>query len=139
MTRYLILVLLFGLITNRAESQTIKRYHQSFEVEDITAINIDAVGDVTVNTWAGNTVLVEVYVSSENGSTAVMKHLQAEGRYDLKWNQIGKAISISNKMQNKQTVKIKGVEMVETIKYIISIPDTYTPQDVATMRSFLKV
>jgi hypothetical protein len=127
--------LLLGLVL-QAYGQTIRRFHQSFEIEDLTAIQVAAEGDVTINTWAGNTILVEIYITTSVGTPALINLLQKDGRYDLLLEKSVTNAVVVNKMKHRQLIKVKGIDMDETIKYTISIPDSFAIQDLETMRSF---
>jgi hypothetical protein len=127
--------LLLGFVS-QAYSQTIRRFHQSFEIEDLTAIQVAAEGDVTINTWAGNTILVEIYITTSVGTPALINLLQKDGRYDLLLEKSATNAVVVNKMKHRQLIKVKGIDMDETIKYTISIPDSFAIQDLETMRSF---
>ena len=137
--RYLITICLMSLFVMSAQSQTVRRFHQNFDVEEIESIDIQVKGNVQVNTWAGNTILVEVNITTANGSAAVLNMLQKEGRYDLDLKKNGLSGQVENKMTHQQNIKVKGVEMDETIEYTISIPDSFRAENVEVMRNFKKV
>jgi hypothetical protein len=123
-------------IAYQANSQTVKRFHQNFEVEEISAIQIAAEGDVTINTWAGNSVLVEIYITTSVGTPAVINLLQKDGRYDLLLEKSATNAMVVNKVKHRQLIKVKGIDMDETIKYTISVPDSFASENLETMRSF---
>ncbi len=138
MIRLLFLFLFVGLTSANVSAQAIKRFHQTFSVDSLQKIEIQVEGDVSVNTWAGNTLLVEIYVNSQNGSNAVLNLLQKEGRYDLELqNTFGDGVVVT-KMKHRQHIKVKGIDMDETIKYTITVPDRFAAEDVQTLRIFRK-
>jgi hypothetical protein len=133
------LLLLCAMIFGSSQiisAQVIRRFHQNFEVDSLSSIQIEVEGDVTINTWAGNTVLVEIYITSQNGSAAVLNLLQKEGRYDLEMLNSSLDGTVVQKMKHRQNIKVKGIDMDETIKYTISVPDNFAAEDLQTMRSF---
>jgi hypothetical protein len=138
MIRLILLCALFFWSNQIISAQVIRRFHQNFEVDSLSSIHIEVEGDVTINTWAGNTVLIEIYITSQNGSAAVLNLLQKEGRYDLEILKSSLDGAVVKKMKHKQNIKIRGIDMDETIKYTISIPDSFAAEDLQTMRSFTR-
>lgn len=138
MTRAFLSLFLFFCFITVASSQAVQRYHQSFEVDQVNAIDIQLEGNVQVETWAGNTVLVEVYVTTANGSSAILTHLQKQGRFDLQFIADGNKALLSKKDVIRQPIKTKGVELDETVKYLISIPDSFRTDNTELMRNFTK-
>jgi hypothetical protein len=138
MQRLLFVFVLFMHFIQINEAQVVRRFHQSFDVEELTQLVVHAEGDVKINTWAGNTILVEVLIVTNIGTAAVVNLLQKEGRYELVLESAGDKTAIAHKLHHRQNIKVKGVDMDEAITYTISVPDSFTAEDVQTMRAFTR-
>ena len=125
MSRFFISFVLFLTFVVVGNAQAVRRFHQNLSLSEATSLQIDAQGEVEVVKWAGSDILVEVTVSSENGSVAILNHLQTQGRFDLLLNVEGSSAKLVNKLTNRQAIKVKGVEMDEHVKYTISIPENF--------------
>lgn len=139
MTRLLASFFLVFVCSVLAYGQTIRRFHQNFEIDEIKTLQLAVDGDVTVNTWSGNTILVEIYIETKVGSPAVINLLQKDGRYDLDIQKSVTASVVVNKVKHRKSIKVKGLDMDETIKYTISVPDSFSAQDQETLRAFVRL
>jgi hypothetical protein len=134
MKRFLFFALVICACVTNSSAQVIKRYHQNFSVDSLSSLRLEVEGDVAVNTWAGNTLLVEISVNSANGSNSVLNFLQKEGRYDLELQTTVVDGVLRQKAGQRQGFKIKGVDLEEIIKYTISVPDSFIAEDLQTFR-----
>ena len=65
-------------------AQFAKTMHSTFPTDDIETINLELVDNVTVEHWAGNTILVQTDVRLYNASKGLFAFLTEEdGRYEL--------------------------------------------------------
>jgi hypothetical protein len=132
------LALLFVLHT-AVQAQAVRRYHQSLSLTDASALQIDAQdAQVDVIKWAGSDILVEVTVSTNSGSTAILNHLQKEGRYDLIVTLEAGVAKVGRKQAKRQSIKAKGTEMDEIVHYKISVPESFTIQGGSDSNGFTK-
>jgi hypothetical protein len=127
MTRFFFFIALSCSFITTSSAQAVRRYHQYLAITDATSIHINATAaQVEVVEWAGSEILIEVTVSSKSGSTAILNHLQKEGRYDLIVTVENGTATVLNKLAKRQTIKAKGAEMDEQVTYKISVPENYT-------------
>lgn len=125
MTRLLITFALFLCVVSAAQSQAVRRFHQDFNLDQASAILFDVDGEIEVVTWPGSNILVEAHISTDNGSTAILNFLQKEGRFDLAIENNNGVVTVVSKLKNHQPIKVKGVDMQEKRKYLISVPDSF--------------
>jgi hypothetical protein len=123
MIRFFYFFVLFLSFITLGQSQSVRRFHQNFDVQEATTLQITAPGKVEIVKWAGNEILVEVVISSANGSLAILNYLQKEGRYDLKLIVENGKAQLVGKSAKKQPVKAKGADMDEQVTYMISVPE----------------
>lgn len=123
MIRILITLVIFITSVSVTQAQTMRRYHQNLPLADVTSLHIDAQGEVELKKWSGSEILIEVTVTTRSGSTAILNHLQKEGRYDLTVVMQGGVAQIVNKQLKRQPIKAKGADMDEHVVYVISVPD----------------
>jgi hypothetical protein len=127
MTRFFFFIALSCSFITASSAQAVRRYHQNLALTDATSIHINATSaQVEVVEWAGSEILIEVTVSSKSGSTAILNHLQKEGRYDLIVTVENGTAMVLNKLAKRQTIKAKGAEMDEQVSYKILVPENYT-------------
>jgi hypothetical protein len=140
MLRSIFSLVLFLSCIMVGQSQAVRRYHQSLSLsESATSLQIEAQGNVEVVNWSGSDILIEITVTTEAGSTAILNHLQKEGRYDLALNTDNTQAILVNKLTKRQPIKAKGADMDEHIKYHISIPEHISAANANINSAFSKL
>ncbi len=115
-------LVLLGICAN---AQLTKTFHQSFEIDSIDHFNLNIEGDVTINYWAGNTILTKTEVEIYNASPNLFKHFVKVGRYDLEFLETGKNGTLKHKQLERKPIYTAGQECWEGIKLEIYIPDVF--------------
>lgn len=111
---YLILI----LISSTVFSRDIKKdYHESFEVKsgDILYLN-QGDGDVVITSWDKDVVDIEVHFSAN-----VFALGSGEYEFDIKFDQQGNEIEVSEFFKNNHRIGIRGVS-IDRYEYLIHAP-----------------
>jgi ABC-type molybdate transport system substrate-binding protein len=139
MTRFTILIALLCSFYTVTNAQSVRRFHQSLSLAEASSLQIDTQNAATeVTKWSGSEILVEVTVTTNSGSTAILNHLQKEGRYDLAVTIDAGVAKVVRKQGTRQAIKVKGAEMDELVQYKISVPENFTIQGDSDINAFTK-
>lgn len=118
-------VLLTLLITSLTFGQGAeKTLVKSFNLKGDKALLLDLTGDVDVQEWSGELVRIQINLSLEKGTAAMLKSLIIAGRYNLKGENKNGELIVSAPGMLKE-VKLRGKKLMEDISYTI-----FTPSDV---------
>ncbi|MEM1327058.1 MAG: hypothetical protein AAGI23_13945 [Bacteroidota bacterium] len=116
-----------------------KVLHKTVETKEAAEINLDLVGNVKVEAWAGNVVMTETTVLLENAAASVLQHFIDNGRYDIaasdpdssvvlvltSLNKDREAVSIRRWIEGEQV----QVDVIENVETTVFIPEEFVPQD----------
>jgi len=118
-------VVLTLLISSLAMGQVAeKTLVKSFNLKGDKTILLDLDGEVDVQEWNGELLRIQINLSIENGTSAMLKSLILAGRYNLKGENKGGELIVSSPEMLKE-VMIRGKKLMEDISYTI-----FTPSDV---------
>ncbi|MBK6932683.1 MAG: hypothetical protein IPH12_18205 [Saprospirales bacterium] len=115
------LVLLLTFALGAFAQTTGKTFTRSFNADGNTRIRLDLPGIVDLKIWNSPTVRLEIAVSLPAANVSVLDQLATVGRYDLKAESTGQALTISAPNLNK-VVRLKGEELRETVSYVVFVP-----------------
>lgn len=134
-TRYIWLVLLF-ICPTLFSAQVSQSLHQSFSMHGAESISIQVNSpDLTIKYIQGTRILVETKVNVSMDSPTLLSFLVQKGRYDLmtEIDTHSKCLTISPKSK-ENLILVKGKQLQEHISYIIYIPETMKPIDLAQQK-----
>lgn len=124
-----ILLLLLGLcLSTPAHAQMVRTLYQLFEVDSVQTIQLEISDIYEINTWAGNSVLIETTIKLGNGSPEILDFLIKKGRYDVAIDSSMKeSIRLYTKMPDRDKNKLKtpAGEVTEIPEAKIFVPDTF--------------
>ena len=108
-------------------AQFSKTVHNSFEANEVNTISLDLAGDVTVEEWAGNTVLVETQIRLYNASKGIFTHfLEKEGRYDVLAEINEGELRIYSKDKVRKVIQTKNGQSTEEVLVRVLIPKQFS-------------
>ena len=123
------LLFLLFLLPGIGYGQTIFsiHFHNSFEIGDsIETIEFDLAGEMQIESWAGNTILIETKVKSEEASDRLLKFLKDKGRYDIISEKNNSTLVVRTKNNNQRGIITKsGDELLENITHTIFLPENF--------------
>jgi hypothetical protein len=119
MRHFLLFTLLF--LSQTIFSQISRTTYEVIPSENITHVNVQMDGDVVVERWTGDRVMIETKVDIYNASNSLVEFLIKEGRYELDKQPAGSSITLSNRKNNK-AITIKGIMVSEILKQRVFVP-----------------
>jgi len=120
--QYFFFVCLF-MLASSAHAQFSKTIHNSIEADSASTISVDLAGEVTIEPWAGNTVLVETQIRLYNASKGVFEYfVERAGRYDVLHEMRGSQLYISSKDQERKIIQTKHGQSTEEVYVRVMIP-----------------
>jgi hypothetical protein len=123
MRHFLLFTLLF--LSQTIFSQISRTTYEVIPSENITHVNVQMDGDVVVERWTGDRVMIETKVDIYNASNSLVEFLIKEGRYELDKQPAGSSITLSNRKNNK-AITIKGIMVSEILKQRVFVPEKMT-------------
>lgn len=113
-------ILVINPIILQAQNNIEKTLSKSFNLQGKSTLRID-IANVEVKTWNEPIARIEMTITCENMSEAMLKSLITAGRYNVQ-STIENEILVLNAPGMQKTVKLNGQELKETIKYVINVP-----------------
>lgn len=111
---------------NPALAQFSKTMHSSFPTDDIQTIKISLVDNVTVEHWAGNTILVQTDVRLYNASKGLFDFLTGEdGRYQVDAGTDGTTLNLVNVKPSRAELNSKQGTTREEINVKVLLPEDF--------------
>ena len=121
-----LLIILFSSLSFSLFAQLEKTIHQTFNVTDAKSIVIDLPVDYELKSWPGDAVLVETNFKLEQATSAVMNFVVENGRYQMVLeDKTNGNFSLIYKTPNRQRLKTKSGECIETIAIRIFVPEFF--------------
>ena len=115
------------LFAATANAQLQKILHQSFDVEEITAISLDLHGEYEIEKWAGNTILTETHIQLYDASPSILRFFVENGRYEIEGTASNETnFAMVSKDKVRKSLKTKHGECYEFIKVRILVPEDFT-------------
>lgn len=122
----LLIILMVGSVVS-SEAQTQKTLVKSIDLAQAEQIIFNLPGTVTNHTWDNDFVRVTTYLTVDNMSEGIVKQLVLVGRYNLvaTLDETTQTLVITMpKIANH--VRVKGVALVEHIRFDVQAPVGYT-------------
>ncbi len=114
------------LLVSGLFAQFSKTVHHTFEADSAQTISIDIEGEVTVEAWEGNTVLVETNIRLYNASKSLFEFMvEKQGRYEVLGNLNGNTLSLSSKDSERRVVQTKNGQANEEVYVTVRIPKKF--------------
>jgi hypothetical protein len=124
--RYYLLLLLSLTLPSLLWAQNEKVIHQTFDLNGITQLTIDLVGEVEVELWAGDNALAETKIQIWDAPPHVLKFfIEEKKRYEVLEVRNGEAMSLSANDPIRDPIRYKGNTCFETIRLRLLIPDSF--------------
>lgn len=118
------------LFAATANAQLQKILHQSFDIEEVTAISLDLHGEYEIEKWAGNTILTETHVQIYDATPSILRFFVENGRYDIEGSFSNEtSFAMVSKDKVRKSLKTKEGECYEFIKVRILVPEDFTILD----------
>lgn len=125
-TMILATLLMFISLATFGQS-TEKTLVKSFNIEGHEIVSIDIDAPVEVQKWSGKLLRIQLQISLETGSNALLKSLVQAGRYNLRHNLEDGSYSIYAPAMDMQ-VKIGGKPLQDNVSLLV-----YAPEDVTVV------
>jgi hypothetical protein len=107
-------------------AQFSKTVHHTFEADSAQTITIDIEGDVTVEAWEGNTILVETNIRLYNASKSLFEFMVDEqGRYEVLGNMNGSSLAITSKDSERRVIQTKSGQANEEVIVHVRLPKKF--------------
>lgn len=101
-------------------------FHDSFELNDsIQSLTFNLTGENTIEYWAGNTILIETKVKSEEANEKLLNYLKQKDRYKIIQQKNGATLTIASKNQSKKGIVTKSGEIEEKITHTVFLPENF--------------
>jgi len=109
-------------LCNGLVAQTATKVHQSFALSDVKNVTIDIAYPYVVETWDGNTILLETTIDIDNAPPTLVKMFLGAGRYKVIDQLSNDRVQFKlQSMSRKQVLTSKG-PCVEKIKMHFYVP-----------------
>ncbi|MFK8055910.1 MAG: hypothetical protein AB8F78_07320 [Saprospiraceae bacterium] len=104
-----------------------KTVHHTFEADSAQTITINIEGEVIVEAWEGNTVLVETNIRLYNASKSLFEFMvEEQGRYEVLGNISGQTLAITSKDSERRIIQTKKGQANEEIFVRVRLPKKFT-------------
>lgn len=103
-----------------------KTVHHTFEADSAQTITINIEGDVTVEPWEGNTVLVETNIRLYNASKSLFEFMvEEQGRYEVLGDLSGSTLAITSKDSERRIIQTKKGQANEEVFVHVRLPKKF--------------
>lgn len=119
------ILLLFAMLgsTHMAFGQFARTIHKHFEADEANQIQLHLVGDVEVENWEGNTILIQTDVHLFNASKGIFTHfVDKMGRYDIEAAMNGDLLDVRHTQQERKLISTKNGVATEEVKVKVFMP-----------------
>jgi hypothetical protein len=109
-----------------AAAQMERTMYQVFEIDSIKFIELDLAGIYELETWSGNSILVENNIQISHASPEILDFLIKQGRYDVVADTVSASeIRIYTKIRDRKPIKTPAGECTEIATTKLFVPDTF--------------
>ena len=120
------MVLSFAVALPLAQAQFSKTIHNSIEADSADVITVDLAGEVSVEPWAGNTILVETQIRLYNATKGVFEYfVEQAGRYDVLHEQSGNSLRVYSKDMARKIIQTKHGQSEEEVTVRVMLPRAF--------------
>ena len=126
-----LLALLLALSAPSLAQDPADIFHKTIDVDDINSIAFDVYPDdqVEYREWPGDDILIETSVKINNGQKHIMDFFRKQGRWDLKPDVSGDALTLASADTQRRMVEgTKGLTS-ETVVIVVYVPSAFTGTD----------
>ncbi|MCI5081812.1 MAG: hypothetical protein MRY78_08975 [Saprospiraceae bacterium] len=121
--KYSVLATLLLFVTTISFGQQAeKTLVKSFNLHGNHVVKLDVEAPVEIRTWKNSTMRMQMTISLENGSNALLKSLVQSGRYNLQSSQEEEGLVVSAPRFKRQ-VKLGETLIQENVSFIIYAPE----------------
>ena len=96
-----------------ASAQITKSLHNTYDLTDIDFVELDLIGEVAVEQWMGNQLMLETQVFVEGLNDTTVKYFLDQGRYNTEAKTDAARLSLVSKEK-----KVSDYEKIKTVLYI---------------------
>lgn len=114
-------ILLIMLVTTLLSAQVEKTLVKSFNLQGHDVVTLDLKGDVEVQEWNNKIIRVQMVISLDGGSNAMLKSLVQIGRYNLK-SKIGESEFLVYAPGMNKEIRLKDRKLNEKVSYLVYAP-----------------
>lgn len=122
-TAMTVLLLFASLITYGQQAE--KTLVKSFNLNGYESVAIGMDAPVEVRTWNNPFLRVQIQISIENGSDALLKSLVQAGRYNLRYEIIDGEYNVYAPSLDR-IVKIGGKPLTDQVQFVVFAPEGVT-------------
>ncbi len=115
-----ILMIATSISLLNAQNVTEKTLCKSFNLQGKQQLRVEF-ANVEIRTWNEPTARIEMTITCENVSEAMLKSLITAGRYNVLSNADNESLVLSAPAMQK-TVKLNGQDLKENVKYVLNVP-----------------
>ncbi len=134
-TRVAFLSLVLLSCTAVASAQFAKTMHSNFPTDGVEVIDIRLVDSVTVDYWAGNTILVQTDIRLYNASKGLFDFLTGEdGRYQVDASTEGTTLNLVNVKPSRAPLQTKQGTCREEINVKVLLPVHFAGEGMGPFR-----
>jgi len=121
----LFLLFLSLLLSTALQAQLERIIHDEFDVEEISAINLDLYGAYEVVPWAGNKILVETKIQLYSANNAILNHFIEAGRYKIDLLKDTEEASMVSVDMERKPIRTKSGECSEHVSIRLFVPEDF--------------
>jgi len=121
------LTLLIIALNTTLQAQLQRVMHQTFETAGTDGVQLQLVGDITVESWAGNLIMTETTVQLQNASPSIFDHFIEMGRYEVLEMRAKEdsTLKLVSKDPVRPKVKSSRGEFRETVQVRVFMPEFF--------------
>ena len=112
-----ILAIALLVTATTAGAQITKSLHNTYDLTDIDLVELDLIGEVAIEQWMGNQLMLETQIFVEGLNDPTVKHFLKEGRYSTEAKTDAARLSLVSKE--------KKVSDYEKIKMVVYVPQGF--------------
>lgn len=108
------------ILPGKARAQFTKVLYVNEGVEEVDSLVLDFSGDITVEPWASNRVLIETTIQLFQVKQGILEHYVETGRYDILREKKAGTLYLSNALKNPLAPPVR-----EVVTIVVYIPDSF--------------
>ena len=118
--------LLILISSQYSYGQLQKIFHEEFELDTTTTtVQLDLVGEYSIEPWPGNNVLVETKIKLFGANKGIMDYFLEKGRYDIEGKINSNILLLSAKDKKRQPIRSRDGNFHEEAVVKVYIPDIF--------------
>jgi len=114
------------LVVSSLFGQFSKTVHHTFEADSAQTISVEVQGEVSIENWEGNTVLVETNIRVYNASKSLFEFMvEEQGRYEVLADLSGNSLKITSKDKERRIIQTKKGQANEEVLVRVRLPKRF--------------